>query len=107
LVDVDASEDAIGAVLSQQGEQGPPGVVAYASRSLSRAERSYCATRREMLALVWATHHFRPYLYGRKFTARTDHNSLKWLRNFREPEGQVARWLEKLAEFDFEVVHRP
>ncbi|KRX51502.1 Retrovirus-related Pol polyprotein from transposon, partial [Trichinella sp. T9] len=107
LVDVDASEDAIGAVLSQQGEQGPPGVVAYASRSLSRAERSYCATRKEMLALVWATHHFRPYLYGRKFTARTDHNSLKWLRNFREPEGQVARWLEKLAEFDFEVVHRP
>ncbi|KRX32290.1 Retrovirus-related Pol polyprotein from transposon, partial [Trichinella sp. T6] len=107
LVDVDASEDAIGAVLSQQGEQGPPGVVAYASRSISRAERSYCATRREMLALVWATHHFRPYLYGRKFTARTDHNSLKWLRNFRKPEGQVARWLEKLAEFDFEVVHRP
>ncbi|KRX22547.1 Retrovirus-related Pol polyprotein from transposon, partial [Trichinella nelsoni] len=107
LVDVDASEDAIGAVLSQQGDKGPPGVVAYASRSLSRAERSYCATRREMLALVWATHHFRPYLYGRKFTARTDHNSLKWLRNFREPEGQVARWLEKLAEFDFEVVHRP
>ncbi|KRX58165.1 Retrovirus-related Pol polyprotein from transposon gypsy [Trichinella sp. T9] len=36
LVDVDASEDAIGTVLSQQGEQGPPGVVAYASRSLSR-----------------------------------------------------------------------
>ncbi|KRY27736.1 Retrovirus-related Pol polyprotein from transposon [Trichinella spiralis] len=71
------------------------------------AERNYCATRREMLALVWATHHFRPYLYGRKFTARADHNSLKWLRNFREPEGQVARWLEKLAEFDFEVVHRP
>ncbi|KRY23938.1 Retrovirus-related Pol polyprotein from transposon 17.6 [Trichinella patagoniensis] len=62
LVDVDASEDAIGAVLSQQGEQGPSRVVAYASRLLSRAERSYCATRREMLALVWATHHFRPYL---------------------------------------------
>ncbi|KRX23801.1 Transposon Ty3-G Gag-Pol polyprotein [Trichinella nelsoni] len=95
LLDVNASEDAIGAVLSQQDERGPPGVIAYASRSLSRAERSYCATRREMLALVWATRHFRPYLYGR------------WVRNFREPEGQVARWLEKLAEFDFEVVHRP
>ncbi|KRZ13010.1 Retrovirus-related Pol polyprotein from transposon [Trichinella zimbabwensis] len=39
--------------------------------------------------------------------ARTDHNSLRWLRNFREPEGQVARWLERLAEFDFEVMHRP
>ncbi|KRZ13089.1 Retrovirus-related Pol polyprotein from transposon gypsy [Trichinella zimbabwensis] len=58
LVDVDASEDAIKAVLSQQGEQDPPVVIAYASRSLSRAERGYCATRREMLALVWATHHF-------------------------------------------------
>ncbi|KRZ61857.1 Transposon Ty3-G Gag-Pol polyprotein [Trichinella nativa] len=98
LLDVDASEDAVRAVLSQQGGQDPPGVIAYASRSLSRAERGYCATRREMLALVWATQHFRPYLY--------DHNSLRWLRNFREPEGQVARWLERLAEFDFEVVHR-
>ncbi|XP_003368426.1 transposon Ty3-I Gag-Pol poly protein, partial [Trichinella spiralis] len=95
-----------GSVVSARGA-GPTGVVAYASRSLSRAERSYCATRRELLALVWATHHFRPYLYDRKFTARTDHNSLKRLQNFREPEGQVACWLEKLAEFDFEVVHRP
>ncbi|KRX79180.1 Retrovirus-related Pol polyprotein from transposon [Trichinella sp. T6] len=60
-----------------------------------------------MLALVWVTRHFRPYLYGRKFTARTDHNELRWLRNFREPEGQVARWLERLAEYEFEVVHRP
>ncbi|KRY44988.1 Retrovirus-related Pol polyprotein from transposon [Trichinella britovi] len=59
-----------------------------------------------MLALVWATRHFPPYLYGRKFTARTDHNALRWLRNFREPEGQVARWLERLAEYEFEVVHR-
>ncbi|KRY32999.1 Pro-Pol polyprotein [Trichinella spiralis] len=45
--------------------------------------------RREMLALFWATRHCRPYLYGREFTARTDHNALlMWLRNFREPEGQ-------------------
>ena len=50
---------------------------------------------------------FRPYLYGRKFTARTDHNSLKWLRNFRDPYGQVALWLEILAEYTFSVVHRP
>lgn len=74
---------------------------------LSRAERKYCATRREMLALVWATRHFRPYLYGRRFTLRTDHNSLRWLHNFKEPEGQVARWLELLSEFDYRVIHRP
>ncbi|KRY08491.1 Retrovirus-related Pol polyprotein from transposon 17.6 [Trichinella patagoniensis] len=95
LLDVDASEDA-----------DPRGRVAFASRSLSRAKRVYCVTQREMLALVWATLHFRPYLYSRKFMARTDHNSLRLLRNFREPEGQVSYWLERLAEVDFEVIHR-
>ncbi|KRZ82402.1 Retrovirus-related Pol polyprotein from transposon [Trichinella sp. T8] len=93
LLDVDASEDALGAVLSQPNHHGLPVVVADASRSLLQPERKYCATRREMLALVWATRHFRPYLYGRKITARTDHNALRWLRNFGEPEGQ--EWLEK------------
>ena len=40
-----------------------------------------------------------------KFILRTDHGSLLWLHNFKEPEGQLARWLEKLEEFQFEVVH--
>ncbi|KAL5502694.1 hypothetical protein EMCRGX_G009508 [Ephydatia muelleri] len=73
----------------------------------NKAERKYCATRREMLALVWAIQHFRAYLYGKRFTVRTDHSSLKWLQSFHEPEGQVARWLETLSEYDFEVLHRP
>ena len=60
-----------------------------------------------MLALVWASHHFRPYLYGRKFVLRTDHSALQWLHSFKEPVGQVARWLEGMAEFNYEVVHRP
>ena len=50
-----------------------------------------------MLALVWAARHFWPYLYGRQFLARTDHCSLCWLHNFKEPEGQVACWLEILS----------
>ena len=59
-----------------------------------------------MLALVWAARHFRPYLYGKKFVLRTDHHSLQWLHKFKEPEGQVACWLEVLSEFDYTVVHR-
>ena len=55
---------------------------------------------------MWASRHFRPYLYGRKFIVRTDHHALRWLHNFKEPAGQVARWLEQLAEFDYEMVHR-
>ena len=74
-LDVDASSLSLGAVLSQT-IGGKELVVAYDSRMLTKAERHHCATRRELLALVWGSRHFRPYLYGRPFKARTDHNSL-------------------------------
>ena len=59
------------------------------------------------MALVNYSWHFRHYLYGRKFIARTDHDALRWLTNFKEPSGQIARWLERLAEFDLKVHARP
>ncbi|KAK2894334.1 hypothetical protein Q8A73_016818, partial [Channa argus] len=106
IVDTDASGVGIGAVLSQGGDTGER-VVAYYSCSLSRPERNYCVTRRELLAVVLAVRHFRPYLLGTRFTLRTDHASLTWLLNFKQPEGQVARWLEILQEYDFDIQHRP
>ena len=106
VLDTDASNSEIGAVLSQVQENGTECVVAYASRALTRQEQKYCVTRRELLAVVEFTHHFRPYLLGRQFTLRTDHGSLVWLKIFKEPEGQLARWLEKLQEYDFIVMHR-
>uniref|UniRef100_A0A3P9LUG1 Gypsy retrotransposon integrase-like protein 1 n=1 Tax=Oryzias latipes TaxID=8090 RepID=A0A3P9LUG1_ORYLA len=54
-----------------------------------------------------AVKHFRTYLLGTRFTLRTDHASLTWLLNFRQPEGQVARWIEVLQEYDFSIHHRP
>lgn len=104
VVDTDASQEGVGAVLSHL-DNGR--VIAYASRVLTKAERQYCATRRELLALVWSVRQFRAYLWGRKFVVRTDHSALRWLRSFKDPQGQVARWLEILAEFDFDVIHRP
>ena len=103
---VDASGDGLGAVLSQIID-GREKVISYASRTLTKTERRYCVTRTEMLALVWATKFFRPYLLGRPFQVRTDHHALQWLTKFKEPEGQVARWLEPLAEFNMEIIHRP
>ncbi|MGL5706847.1 MAG: reverse transcriptase domain-containing protein [Aeromonas sp.] len=107
ILDTDASDTGIGAVLSQKDETGLERVISYASRALTKAERNYSTTRRELLALVHYIKHFRHYLLGRKFFARTDHQALRWLRNFKDPEGQVARWQEQLQEYDFECVHRP
>ncbi|KAJ8352284.1 hypothetical protein SKAU_G00237600 [Synaphobranchus kaupii] len=105
IVDTDASNTGVGAVLSQEDEDGER-VVAYYSRALGKAERNYCVTRRELLAVVRALHHFRPYLQGSHFLLRTDHASLTWLLTFKDPEGQVARWLEQLQGYDFEIRHR-
>ena len=107
LLDTDASDNGIGAVLSQVQEDGRECVIAYASRMLTKAERRYCVTRKELLAVVTFVHHFRHYLLGQQFTLRTDHGSLTWLKNFKHPEGQLARWLERLEEYNFTVVHRP
>ena len=105
ILDTDACDSGIGAVLSQQDEDGSERVIAYASWALSKPERNYCVTRRELLAVVYSTHHFRQYLLGRHFTLRTDHHSLSWLRNFREPAGQLARWLEQLQQYSFSMIH--
>ena len=106
ILDTDASATGIGAVLSQiiDGEER---VIAYGSRILTKAERAYCVTRREMLAVVYFSKYFRHYLLGKKFLLRTDHASLRWLKSFKEPEGQVARWLEVLDTFNFDLQHRP
>ena len=56
--------------------------------------------------MVKAIEKFYYYLYGQCFVVRTDHASLKWLFNFHQLEGQIARWLQKLQEYQFEVVHR-
>lgn len=106
ILDTDASDCAIGAVLSQV-QHGEERVIAYSSRALSKAERNYCVTRRELLSVVEHLRKFRTYLLPRSFTVRVDHQSLTHLLTFKEPEGQLARWLQTLDEFDFKVVYRP
>ncbi|PIK60135.1 Retrovirus-related Pol polyprotein from transposon [Apostichopus japonicus] len=98
ILDSDASNFAIGSVLSQVTEGSTQEkVVAYFSKALSKTERNYCVTRKELLAIVLSIKHFHHYLYGAKFVVRTDHGALRWLVNFRNPEGQLARWLETLS----------
>ena len=105
VLDMDASDKAIGAVLSQV-QDGKERVVAYVSFVLSTAQRNYCVTRRELLPIVVFTKHFRHYLLGNKFMVRTDHNSLIWLMRFKNIEGQLARWIEELQNYDMELLYR-
>lgn len=106
VLDTDASNLGIGSVLSQiQG--GQERVIEFYSKVLSKPERNYCVTRKELLAIVKSVDHFHKYLYGRRFLIRTDHAALKWLLQLKNPEGQVARWIEKLQQYDLKIEHRP
>ena len=106
ILDTDASAYAIGAVLSQV-QDGKERVIAYGSRCLDKPERNYCVTRREMLAVVYFTKYFKHYLLGRGFKLRTDHGSLTWLQNFKDPDGQIHRWIQQLSQFHMKIEHRP
>jgi len=106
ILDTDASDTAIGAVLSVR-QDGNERVIAYASRRLDRRKINYCVTRKELLAVMHFMRYFRQYLLGRQFRVRTDHAALTWLRRLHEPIGQQARWLEVMEKFDFVIEHRP
>lgn len=107
ILKTDYSETAIGAILAQLGADGQERVVAYASKSLTAAERNYSTTEGECLAVVWGVKHFRPYLFGTKFNLVTDHASLKWLMNSQDLNTRLMRWSLKLQEYDFEIEYRP
>ena len=105
ILDTDASQVGLGGVLSQV-QAGEERVLAYCSRTLRPSQRRYCTTKREMLAAVSMCMHFRSYLRGQPFLLRTDHASLKWLTNFKETDGMLARWFSKLSQFSAKLEHR-
>jgi predicted aspartyl protease len=105
VLDTDASLSGLGAVL-QQRQDGTIRVIAYASRTLSRAERNYSTTRRELLAVIFGFKQFRQFLLGRHFLLRVDHSALTYLRKTKDLMGQAARWLDYIEEYDFSIVHR-
>ena len=105
ILDTDASNEGMGSVLSQV-QNGIERVICYFSKAFSKQERRYCVTRRELLAVVASVKHFHHYLYGRRFIVRSDHGALRWLFKFKNPEAQIARWLETLSTYNFEIQHR-
>lgn len=102
----DASLVAGAAVLTQE-QNGQEKVIAFHSVKFSRTQQNYSATERECLAVFRRVEKFRPYIDGVSFTVVTDHSSLRWLQNLKEPHGKLARWAVRLQAFDIKFVHRP
>lgn len=104
-VQCDASNMACGAVLIQV-QDGVERVIAYMSHKFSATQRKYQVTELECLAVILSIEKFRPYVEGSQFRVITDHHSLLWLKNLRDPNGRLARWALRLQAYDFTLVHR-
>ena len=105
VIQTDASDVGIGAVLSQ-GPAAEDRPIAYFSRKLLDRERKYSVIEKECLAVVLGIKTFEVYLLGRPFILQTDHRALKWLQHFKEKNTRLARWSLALQPFDFVVEHR-
>jgi len=100
----DASQVGLGVILSQALDGSE--VIAYASRRLSKAEQLYTTTELECLCVIWGAERHRAYLEGERFTVVTDHASLLWLDRLKDPIGRLGRWVVRLRQFNFEIIHR-
>lgn len=106
ILTTDASNYAIGAVLSQ-GPVGQDRPIAFASRTLSKTEENYSTIEKELLAMEWGCKYFRPYLFGRQFTLFTDHKPLTYAIDLKDKTGRLSRMAVRMKEYEAHVKYRP
>lgn len=104
IVKVDASIKHCGGVLSQNytGHDLP---ISFISKSFQKGELNKPIIEKELLAIHFAITSFRPYLYGQKFTVKSDHRPLVYLYNLKNPASKLTRIRLELEEYDFVVEH--
>ena len=106
MLNIDASGDGQGAVLYQE-QDGIEHVIAYASRGLRASECNYPAHEPDFLVLKWTVcDKFHDYLYGNKFTVRTDNNPLTYALTTAKRDATGHRWLAALSGYNFSLVYR-
>jgi hypothetical protein len=108
IVATDASNVGIGAVLYQiHPETKAHNWISFQARSLSTTERNYSATKRELLAVIYALNKFHHYIWGTHFTLYTDHVALTYLHTQKQLNPMLVGWYETIFDYDFAIFHRP
>ena len=105
LLQTDASENGVGAVLYQVQDDGTSRVIAYPSRTLSKSAKNYDAYKLEFLALNWVIT-FHEYLYGGDFEVFTDNNPFTYLLTRAKLDATGPRWVVSLANYNFKCHYR-
>ena len=106
ILQTDASNRGVGAVLSQLDDDEIERPVAYYSRKLLPREENYSAVEKECLAIKLTTHAFRVYLLGKPFVIQTDYRALKWLDQVRETNARLTRWSLSLQPYCYTIQYR-
>ena len=108
IVECDASNYAIGAILSQKDENGKLHPVAYYSRSLNNSELNYSITEKELLAIKAAFSNWRHLLLGAKYqiTVYTDHKNLLYTLGGKVGNQRQHRWHLFFQEYNFQLIYR-
>ena len=107
VLQTDASERGVGAVLSQVDDLGEDHPVAYYSRKLLPREENYSTVEKECLGIKLGVNAFRVYLLGRRFVVQTDHRCLEWLDRAKFDNPRLTQWYLSLQPYHFTVQHRP
>ncbi|GFW49541.1 retrovirus-related Pol polyprotein from transposon 297 [Trichonephila clavipes] len=106
IVQTDASNAGMGAVLTQLTEQGEEHPILYLSKKFSEVEKCYCTTEKECASIVFAIKRLHYYLDGNSFLVMTDHNPLVWLNRNVSSNPRLMRWALALQPYNFRIVHR-
>lgn len=105
ILTTDASDKALGAVLSQITPDGER-PISFISKSLSRPEENYATNEKELLAIVWALNSFRNFIYGAKITIYTDHMPLTFAISPKNVNAKLKRWKAYIEEHDYEMFYK-
>ena len=105
VLQTDSSDIGLGGVLYQVDQSGNELVIQFMSRAFRGPELNYTTTEKELLAVVYCLKKVRLYLLGNKFTIKTDHHALQFLKPDNIMHDRLVRWLLFLQNFDYEIIH--